>query len=252
VKVKRVSPKRWLAPILDLERVARGLSGYAQYLRDWRSYSRLPGAEDLSLRNAYPCLHDRLPSTPVDAHYFYQDWWASSRIVDSKAETHVDVGSLVSFVGLLAASVKVMFVDVRPLVVHLPNLHPVQGDILALPFGTGAIRSISCLHVAEHIGLGRYGDNLNPAGTRQACAELARVLAPGGNLYFSVPVGVPRICFNAHRVHSPEQILEYLRDLSLADFACVDDRGVLHAHAQTVDFGRADYACGLFHLTKEP
>ena len=202
------------------------------------------------LRNAYPCLHDRLPSTPVDAHYFYQDWWASRCIVDSNAETHVDVGSMVSFVGLLAASVKVVFVDVRPLVVHLQNLHPVQGDILTLPFGSGTIRSISCLHVAEHIGLGRYGGTLNPAGTRQACAELARVLAVGGHLYFSVPVGVPRICFNAHRVHSPEQILEYFHDLNLAGFACVDDRGVLHAHGQPLDFSRASYACGLFHLTK--
>ena len=246
-----MSPKRWLAPILDLEGVARGLSSYAHYWRDWWSYARLPGAEDMLLRNAYPCLHDRLPSTPVDAHYFYQDWWASRCIVDSNAETHVDVGSLVSFVGLLAASVKVMFVDVRPLLVHLPNLQPVQGDILALPFARGTIRSISCLHVAEHIGLGRYGDTLNPAGTRQACAELTRVLAVGGHLYFSVPVGVPRICFNAHRVHSPEQILGYFCDLTLAGFACVDDRGVLHAHAEPSDFSRANYACGLFHLTKE-
>jgi hypothetical protein len=42
--------------------------------------------------------------------------------------------------------------------------------------------SLSGLHVAEHIGLGRYAAPLKPHGTRQACVDSQRVLAPAGNL----------------------------------------------------------------------
>ncbi len=78
-----------------------------------------------------------------------------------------------------------------------------------------------------HIGLGRYGDPLDPEGTIKAINELKRVLvlAVGGNLYFSLPVGSPRLCFNAHRIHSPGQILEYFSDLKLVEFSGVDDKG---------------------------
>ena len=58
------------------------------------------------------------------------------------------------------------------------------------------------MHVVEHIGLGRYGDPVDYDGDLKAIAELQRVLAPGGNLFFVVPVGQPRIMFNAHRVYS--------------------------------------------------
>ena len=106
--------------------------------------------------------------------------------------------------------------------------------------------------MVEHIGLGRYGDALNPAGTQQACAELERVLAPRGDLVFSVPLGVPRICFNAHRVLSPEQILTYFERLRLVSFAGVNDNGVFRQESTPFEFNDASYACGLFHFTKNP
>src|SRR2546430_12288402 len=49
------------------------------------------------------------------------------------------------------------------------------------PFGDLELSSVSCLHVAEHIGLGRYGDAIDPLGTRKAIGELARVLAVDGD-----------------------------------------------------------------------
>ena len=67
--------------------------------------------------------------------------------------------------------------------------------------------------MAEHIGLGRYGDPLDPLGTRKAAAELQRVLAPGGQLLFSLPVGRPRVEFNAHRVHDPHEVASWFDGL---------------------------------------
>ena len=74
-------------------------------------------------------------------------------------------------------------------------------------FADGSLESLSTLHAVEHFGLGRYGDPIHPDGWRRAAEALARVLAPGGRLYFSVPIGRERLVFNAHRVFSPERCL---------------------------------------------
>jgi len=169
------------------------------------------------------------------------------RITQNRAKHHIDVGSDVRFVTMLTTHLPVTFVDIRPLEAEgIEHLASMAGSILELPFADASVESLSCLHVAEHIGLGRYADPLDPSGTRRACAELARVLAPGGNLFFSLPVGRSRVCFNAHRVHSPRQILDYFRDLDLAEFVAVDDHGNLLHNLQPNQMAVAEYGCGLF------
>jgi len=223
---------------------------WSRFESDWNRYSAMPDAELLSRTDAYPCLQDDTPSSPYDPHYFYQDIWAFKKVLASGATRHVDVGSRVDYVGFLSAVTSVTFVDIRPLRIDLENFDGVAGSILAMPFADGACDSVSCLHVAEHIGLGRYGDPLNPRGTVEAALELERVLASGGSLYFSVPIGRPRVCFNAHRVHSVEQILGYFPSLSLASFSCVDDSCVFREGVDPEILVGANYACGMFHFTK--
>jgi hypothetical protein len=211
----------------------------------------MPGAEPLHFSNSYPQLFDATETTAYDPHYFYQAVWAMAGIAQGKSKAHVDVGSDVRFVGMLTTHLPVIFVDIRPLNTDLLPLTCVSGSILSLPFNEGSVESLSCLHVVEHVGLGRYGDPLNPFGTRQACAELARVLAPSGNLYFSTPVGHPRVCFNAHRIHSSQQILDYFPGLELVEFSGVDDRGRFCRKIDLDDLADAYYACGLFRFTKK-
>lgn len=139
----------------------------------------------------------------------------------------------------------------RPLNAHLNNFESIAGNILSLPFSDGTLQSLSCLHVAEHIGLGRYGDPLDPKGTEMAAKELSRVLAEGGNLFFALPVGKPKVCFNAHRVHSPHQILQYFNDLVLVEFSGVDDDGVYKRNRYISDLENSNYACGFFWFKKE-
>jgi SAM-dependent methyltransferase len=208
------------------------------------------GAERISLRDLFPCLDDRTATTSIDTHYFYQDIWAFRKVLESGMPVHVDVGSKVDYVGFLTAVTKVTFIDIRPLEAQLDNLANLPGSILSIPYPDGSVASVSCLHVAEHIGLGRYGDPLDPLGTVKACAELGRVLAPGGNLYFGLPVGKPRICFNAHRIHSTGQILRYFEGLTLREFSFVDDGGGFTVNADMAVADSAKYGCGLFHFTK--
>jgi len=151
---------------------------------------------------------------------------------------------------MLTAITRVLFLDIRPLDTHIENLTPLDASILDMPFADHSLGSVSCLHVAEHIGLGRYGDPIDPEGTRKAALELARVLKPGGHLYLSLPIGRARVCFNAHRVHTTEQIISYFSDLQLLDFAAVTDDGHFQAMAQPAELSHSDYACGMFHFTR--
>lgn len=241
---------RWLYPLVDPIRLAVGLPNYAGYFRDWYRYSRSKSAEPIGIFDTYPCLHDKTISTGLDRHYFYQGVWAFERIRESGPEHHVDVGSRLDFVGYLTAITRVTFIDIRPVPVMLERLEVRQQNILAMPFGDASVPSLSCLHVAEHIGLGRYGDPIDPLGTRKACKELSRVLAPDGNLYFSLPVGKPRLCFNAHRVHSARQIFDYFCDLKLVELSGIDDKGMFVRNIDPGTLDKSDYACGLFWFTK--
>jgi hypothetical protein len=107
----------------------------------------------------------------------------------------------------LSAFIEVDFIDYRPLRVNLPSLHCLAGNITDLKYKDAMLDSVSSLHVVEHVGLRRYGDPLNSSGSEQSLAELARVIAPGGRLYISAPVGRERVCFNAHRVFAPKTII---------------------------------------------
>ena len=241
---------RWIQPIIDPVKLF-SIPKYFDFMADWLKYSRIKGAEKINLLDTQPCLYDKTKTTKFDAHYFYQDIWASRKIYESKVDRHIDVGSRIDFVGFLSSINKVTFVDIRPIETKLKNFEPIKGDILSLPFKDNSVSSLSCLHVAEHIGLGRYGDCIDHLGTKKACKELSRVLAKDGNLYFSLPLGKPRTCFNAHRVHSSEQILRYFNGLKLIEFSGVSDNGIFKENIDISAFNDADYACGLFHFRKK-
>ena len=241
---------RIVVQVVDPLWAMRGLQGYGRFLIEAARYRRLPAAEPLKISNLYPQLHDRTPITHFDTHYFYANGWAARRILASPPVFHLDIASQINFAGVLAASLPVIFVDYRPLHAVMPGMHILGGSLLALPFADGAAPSLSCLHVIEHIGLGRYGDPLDPGGSIKALHELVRVLAPGGNLYLAAPVGQPRLCFNAHRMHAAAGIIAALPGLELVEFSGVDDEGVYHEQVPLNRFDEAEYACGFFWLKK--
>lgn len=241
--------KNWITLVGDPRKIL-ALRYFPRYITDWLRYRRFPDCEKLSLLDSFPCLADWTPYTPFDPHYFHQAAWLARRLADSMPERHLDVGSSIAMIAIISAYVPTAFVDYRPLKVHIQGVRPVAGNILALPFADNQLYSLSCLHVLEHIGLGRYGDRLNPKGTHLAARELARVLAPGGRLFLSMPVGRERTQFNAQRIFSPSSILAMFSGLKLVSFGLIDDGGHLIQPANFLTGGACEYGCGLFEMTK--
>lgn len=226
---------------------------YPFFLRDWFRFKKLGG--DAHILDFYPCLHDRMASTGIDSHYFFQAIWGFKRIQSALPESHVDVGSDVRWVGMLTCITRVSFIDIRPLQLQLDNYEGKAGSIISLPYANGSLSSVSSLHVIEHIGLGRYGDPLDPDGSHKACAELMRVLAPSGKLYVSMPIGDSRVQFNGQRVFSIPDVLVLFLGLELVELSIVDTLGQFRESVSLaeVKLGQAqglDYGLGMFVFTK--
>ncbi|MDP1523961.1 MAG: DUF268 domain-containing protein [Methylotenera sp.] len=221
-----------------------------RFFKHWYQYLKLIGAEKIGVLDLQPCLGDWSTHTPFDAHYFYQGAWLARRVIASRAIKHVDIGSSVLTISVLSAQVETVFVDYRPLKVSLTGLTSIAGNILDLSFADNSIDSLSCLHVIEHIGLGRYGDPLNSQGSVNAASELQRVVSRGGNLFISLPIGRERICFNAHRVHSPISVVMMFPHMKLIEFSFVDDVGQFHENNPIENAIGLEYGCGMFYFEK--
>jgi len=241
--------RSWVLPFADPRRPA-SLVRLPGFFLDFLRYRKRALGEPVHLRDAYPCLLDRTTRTPFDPHYLYQGAWLAHRLADDRPTMHVDIGSSVLLISVLSGQVPIVFVDYRPLAARLTGVTSVAASVTSLPFADRSIASLSSLHVVEHVGLGRYGDPLNPEGSRQALHELERVLYPGGRLYLSVPVGRPRVCFNAHRVFDPTSIPPNLPGLACREFSVVDDSGRFIERADPTDFRDLEYGCGMYLLEK--
>jgi len=227
-----------------------GLLYLPRFFSHWIRYAKSENAQKIRVLDLQPCLGDWSTHTPFDAHYFYQGAWLARRVRAAKIIKHVDIGSSVLTISVLSAHVETVFVDYRPLKVSLPGLTSIAGNILDLQFPDDSIESLSCLHVIEHIGLGRYGDPIDPLGSVKAALELQRVVSRGGSLYLSLPVGRERVCFNAHRVHSPISVLQMFPQLKLIEFSYVDDAGQFCEMKSVEDAVSCEYGCGMFHFQK--
>jgi len=148
---------------------------------------------------------------------------------------------------------EVEFVDIRALDSTCKNIAFSQHDVMkGLSLRTP---SISCLNVIEHFGLGRYEDPIDPEGHLRGFRNMVNALESGGTFFISFPIGgQDRVDFNAHRVFHPESILSRpsAEELTLTDFAFVDDAGDLHPSTSIEEAVAADisFGCGIYTFTK--
>jgi SAM-dependent methyltransferase len=110
------------------------------------------------------------------------------------------------------------------------SAHVRRGSLLALPYADGAFDRALCLDVLEH---------LTPLEQPRALAELHRVIAPGGELFVTVPnlahlqsrlhfLLRGRLIRTANAVKHPgdRPVAEYLDLAARAGFRLIDRRGI--------------------------
>lgn len=208
---------------------------------------------EINWSDRYLCLNDSTENTGFDAHYVYHTAWAIRKVLEINPKKHIDISSSLHFCSNLSALIPVEFYDYRPANLSLSNLECKKADLTNLPFADESIDSLSCMHVIEHIGLGRYGDELNANGDIKAINEIKRVIKEDGYLIFVVPVGKPKIQFNAHRIYAYEQIIKYFSDFKLKEFSLIPDNAIDSGMVLNADKALAstqDYACGCFVFKK--
>lgn len=226
------------------------------FILDYIKFKKLDLNDRFKVRweNRYPCLNDKTEQTSFDRHYIYHTAWAARILSKAKPKKHVDISSSLYFSSIVSAFIPVNFYDYRPPQLKLRNLTVDKADLLSLPFAKNSVSSLSCMHTIEHIGLGRYGDPLDPEGDLKAIRELIRVLAPNGALLFVVPIGgKPKIMFNAHRIYTYKQVLKYFSKLKLKEFALIPETsgdGGLIINPSNKILTKQAYACGCFRFTK--
>jgi len=180
-KILKNTHKYLVAINLNPLSVVKGIAGLPHFFSDRRKLkSKLNESEwPLAL---YPCLYDRNSQSASLGEYFWQDLYVATRIIEENPIRHVDVGSRVDgFIAHLACVRRVEVFDIRPLVSKIENVEFTQWDITAPNAAfNGAAECVSCLHTLEHIGLGRYGDQLDPDGWRKGLKSLVDLVALGG------------------------------------------------------------------------
>ena len=200
-----------------------------------------------------PCLDDRSSETPFDRHYTYHPACAARVLALTRPSKHVDISSIISFAAVVSAFVPVDFYDFRRAPLRLNNLESMSADLTHLGFSDNSVASLSSMHVIEHVGLGRYGDPLDPDGDLKAIRELCRVLAPGGNLMVAVPVGRARIEYNAHRIYEDAEFRGYFAGLELIEFMLIPDGEMpvgLIRDATPDLVNSQEYGCGCYWFRK--
>lgn len=234
-----------------LIRFPRKLMRFFEFMTEMKKFRQMSDSRfSVDFKDAYPCLSDKLKTTPFDHHYTYHPAWAARILASTKPAYHVDFSSILYFGTMLSAFIPVKFYDYRPADIHLDGWEGRFADLCKLDIADNEFESVSCMHTVEHIGLGRYGDQIDPGGDLKAVKELVRVTRPGGSILFVTPVGKPRIEFNGHRIYSFELVTEMFEGCELAEFSLIPDAGGLIRNADPATVKDQHYGCGCFWFKK--
>lgn len=240
---------------IDPVKILHFFSGGMHYIHDLFCFSR----SYKGLLRLMPCLHDwKEEGGTTKSEYFWQDLLVARMIFEAKPQKHVDIGSRVDgFVAHVASFREIEVFDVRPTSSQIPGVILKQADLMKPLEGFhGYCDSLSCLHALEHFGLGRYGDPIDPEGFKRGFSNMVALLKSDGIFYLSVPIGMPRVEFNAHRIFDPCVIMALAKhnSLSLSAFSVIRKAGMIAtltlSEAQITELAAQQYSLGIFTFKK--
>jgi SAM-dependent methyltransferase len=228
---------------------------------------RLRHLSIVGLRRAGSAAHllgDRLEAQDDQLSLTGDRWvewsYCMARLADGPGTT-MDFGAAIGFVSLAAAQRghHVTALDREPPTfdfVH-PDIVHVQADILDRPLADQRFDQIINCSSVEHVGLaGRYGSGDQPDGDLDAMRIMAGMLAPGGRMILTIPVGRDLVVPPLHRIYGETRLPRLLEAYEIAEEQYwIKDPGSRlwqqggRAEALAVEGSAAFYALGLFVLT---
>lgn len=231
------------------------------YWDDFKKFTHLMGEDSaFPIQANYPCLLDKTDKAGKTTNpYFLQDFYVARKVLINNPQKHVDIGSRIDgFVTHIASSREIEIFDIRPMTSTIPNIIFKQADLMdSSHLPQNYCDSISCLHALEHFGLGRYGDTIDPDGHIKGFQNITTILKPGGIFYFSVPMGIQRIDFNAHRIFGLPYLMDMVsKDYDILSFAYIDDNCELHTNCSLTKNSiecsfDCNHGCAIYELKKK-
>lgn len=208
---------------IDLYKLGKGCINLPGYINNLIKFKNI-NSEQILFK---PCLHDKNSEAGfIKNEYFWQDIFVSRLIYKKKPLRHLDIGSRIDgFVAQCAVFKKICVIDFRKLKSKIPGVRFINFDICKKIKSDNYILrnkwdSISCLHVIEHLGLGRYGDEIKQNCIEIAVSNMAFLLKKGGLLYLSCPIGIKRVEFDANRVLNSHELLFLCKNERLSCMGC--------------------------------
>ena len=236
---------------IDLKKILN-LLYLKKYIKDYFLFKKKGG----KVKNIYISLENfKNEAFEFKNQFFHSDLLISQKIFENNPTNHLDIGSRIDgLVSHLASFRSLDFADIRnvDLKPH-KNINYKKIDIgdenLVI---SKKYFSISSVGVLGHVGLGRYGDKIDPNGHLKAFKNISNLTENTGILYLMVPVGIEGTEFNSHRVFNASFIVNCLKDLNfdLIEFNHVDDFGDLHLNTNIENTKNLNFGGGIFTLRK--
>ena len=222
-----------------------------------RKYEMLNKRSQFSIekRTAYLRTMDRIDEAGKVNIGFWEDQWTAKHVYEKRPVLHYDIGSSVArFIwGLLLFGQRVCQIDIRPLSIDI-GTEFIKDDATELDgIEDNSIESLSAISSLEHIGLGRYGDPIDPEGCFKCFRSIQNKVKVGGDIYITVPVGREHVEFNAHRVFNALTIVDEFNQCDLIEYSVAKEDGIeynvdLCKYDNEPDIGWS--RMGLFHFRK--
>ena len=230
------------------------LKNIFKYFNHYLLFKKLGG----KIKRFYPMLDDfNDNSANIKNHLFHADLLTSQRVFRKNPIKHLDIGSRIDgLVTQIASYRKLDVIDIRDLDIEPhENINFIKKDILDINSSNlkeeyDSISSIGCI---AHIGLGRYGDTIDPNGYKKAIENINNLSKTNSKIYIHVPIGKKGVEFNSHRVFDANEFIKEFENykFQLNEFHLIDDDGNLILNANLDDSKQLNFGGGYFVFTKE-
>lgn len=193
---------------------------YVALMRDDHPFAPFPK------KNTGDCSAD---PTEFFTHYEAYSFWLGEKLQRmGNGKKIVDLGNRKLTNALLSLNNDVTAIVLDHCGDTISNVNYVKHDIsYPLPFDNNSFDVFTSLGTLQLVGLGRYGDRLNPYVLLDFIAELDRVMKPESHLIFSTSFGPNSLHFNNGWGFELETVTKLFDKWELVDFL-VDNSSVEH------------------------